>query len=924
MRLLYGIAAWVSLVSAIQRDQVGSLDFHLPLLGPVDGVYFHRPEGEAAGSVCLARSSRNVLAAVHCGSGQVAWRHLLEEDLVTGDEEAEGRTDGLLKVIPYADKVISLSHAGRKLSSWQVQSGHNAWQLDEVTPLVDVATHEDGVFAVLALSQTGSVSSLDGETGQTVWSSRATGEVPIRVTSDAGKVFVLGLQGKAAVIDVFDGKTGKLQESFALPSRPANSADILAFENGVLLWRNGDRKIELNILGLSVVQPIQVATAFENVHAQTLRGKTGPTTLLLEFTSGSTRRSSVYAIPSAADKQSKVIPVYDIPALSTPSASTLTLHEDEVFVVRASSDASSSRLECWKANSHGRVLDSVIIGDLRSTGKHHVAVAAELSDGSDGLIARAMVSTSGGQFAMLQGDAVAWSTEQGIADARKVLFAQLQQHAALEAALNEQLSENVVVDFVARVRRHLAKLGGLIFGPGNVASKAGAEESDAFGLHQYVVAVGQAGQAWALDNADGGAVVWYADEVDPHAQFIDAWMTRSDEAAGAPILSTLLNIGSSSVLIQTDALSGRRLQTSRINEKADLGIVVDEGKAQTIVGVVGGKLELLSDTSHNAAILDSLKDLVLVRERAEQLDGLVVSDNELVPLWQVKLPGRLLATAQPQQGEAIASVGRVLGDRGVLYKLLSRKLLVAATFDDDTSTLIVHLIDTADGSILHTAAHANVSGTKPVRVVFSENWYTYHYWVNGQVHGYEVTISEVYVGARNEKVNLQGDKINVVSRSFLHDRGVRALGATTTLQGITTRDVLVAHDDGTVSALPRRLLDPRRPDTLTSSDKEEGLLAYEPALPLAEDNKLVLSHAYHILGARHFTVQPTLLESTALVAVSGLDIFATRVTPSMAFDILQKSFSKFGIIVSFVALAAATIVMRPMAAKKRLERQWQA
>lgn len=59
--------------------------------------------------------------------------------------------------------------------------------------------------------------------------------------------------------------------------------------------------------------------------------------------------------------------------------------------------------------------------------------------------------------------------------------------------------------------------------------------------------------------------------------------------------------------------------------------------------------------------------------------------------------------------------------------------------------------------------------------------------------------------------------------------------------------------------------------------------------------------------------RPTLLESTVLVFAFGNgDVFGTRVTPSQAFDVLGKGFSKIQLSLTVVALGVGVLVLSPM------------
>lgn len=65
---------------------------------------------------------------------------------------------------------------------------------------------------------------------------------------------------------------------------------------------------------------------------------------------------------------------------------------------------------------------------------------------------------------------------------------------------------------------------------------------------------------------------------------------------------------------------------------------------------------------------------------------------------------------------------------------------------------------------------------------------------------------------------------------------------TKSLNGITTKDLIIAGSDGDVKFIPRKLIDPRRPyktaAQMSAEEKEEELIPYEPVLTLDQKSSL--------------------------------------------------------------------------------------
>ena len=108
--------------------------------------------------------------------------------------------------------------------------------------------------------------------------------------------------------------------------------------------------------------------------------------------------------------------------------------------------------------------------------------------------------------------------------------------------------------------------------------------------------------------------------------------------------------------------------------------------------------------------------------------------------------------------------------------------------------------------------------------------------------------------------------------------------------------------------MKRRILDPRRTNVLSSVEKEEMVIPYEPSILI--DPKEVSTHYNHVIGVQEIKSSPTDLESTSIVLAYGLDIFSTRRTPSKPFDTLSDDFSYAQLLASILVLIGGIAVSR--------------
>lgn len=147
------------------------------------------------------------------------------------------------------------------------------------------------------------------------------------------------------------------------------------------------------------------------------------------------------------------------------------------------------------------------------------------------------------------------------------------------------------------------------------------------------------------------------------------------------------------------------------------------------------------------------------------------------------------------------------------------------------------------------------------------------------------------------------------------------MGQTATLHGITNKNLLVGVTSGQVFAVDTRQLDPRRhPGPATPADKEEGLMPLNPLVYLNLVDSI--SHNTTLFSPQHVHATSTLLESTSVVTVLGVDLFFTRVMPSKAYDMLATDFNKPLLLLIILGMGLAVVILRRMYYKQKLSQGW--
>jgi hypothetical protein len=134
----------------------------------------------------------------------------------------------------------------------------------------------------------------------------------------------------------------------------------------------------------------------------------------------------------------------------------------------------------------------------------------------------------------------------------------------------------------------------------------------------------------------------------------------------------------------------------------------------------------------------------------------------LIPTWSISMPGETIAAIAKPNLETTASLGRVLGDRSVLFKYLNPNLITVITVMQASkqSTSFVYLIDAMSGKlhsrIIHLGAGHISTSSPSVFAIMRENFVIYSFWNHGisedqtatvgysNSSHYEVAILELY------------------------------------------------------------------------------------------------------------------------------------------------------------------------------------
>ncbi|EGO03055.1 hypothetical protein SERLA73DRAFT_103134 [Serpula lacrymans var. lacrymans S7.3] len=611
----------------------------------------------------------------------------------------------------------------------------------------------------------------------------------------------------------------------------------------------------------------------------------------------------------------------------------------------------------------------------------HVAFDVAGSDESTGT--RFLLTSSTGSVQLWQQDLLSWAREESLATIKVAEIVEMPQEKMTEEHVRleeEGFFERVTRQFSdAKNLPQYAVNFARRFATGSHApiSISQDEESvsrDAFGFRQVIVAATSHGKIFGIDSSNG-EILWsrvlglgWAAEVGGTVIPVKLYVTRTVSDGDAPQVTLVTQRRADNTLVDTvifhlDVLTGDDV---RAESKSPSGAIL-EG-----FDIISGPLIeafMLPTQNKTIMLLDEFLQVRIYPDTPEaeaEFQALAPSlhfslrtggpgqrkimghqtiyspDLSMYymayPTWTIPFPPEEDVKAIiPSSPGLLASFGHVLGNRTTLYKYLNPHLtaVLTSSLSNSPPTCSIYLLDGVSGSIVYHSSIPAASGVCDVKATLAENWLVYHYFDDelagsGQSKGHRIVSVELYEGNDiDEKIKSsditsysnKSAEVTAYERSFVLPYGLAALTTTTTKFGITTKDLIVASRKNNIQSIPRRLLNSRRPrNKPTNEEMEEMLVQYDPLLP--DDARLIVSHNYEVANVNRIVTAPSLLESTSLVFVHGLDLFFTRTAPSNTFDVLSENFNKVQLVLTIVGLATAIIVTRPMMRRKRLRERW--
>ncbi|KIW70699.1 hypothetical protein PV04_02944 [Phialophora macrospora] len=949
-------------VKAIFADDAFHVDFHHALLGsPLPPTtFFHKPHSNTNASLLYTVSDKAVLGAIKPKDGSVLWRQSLAGQPVNNASTSylvTAERDGQL--VSGYDRTVACWDGldGRLVWDFTVPEGTRIGGLQAVSGSEPVTGGITQDYVVLALPNDPTAHTtivrIAGDGSEARWqhvdSSTPYG-TPASVAVSAEHIYYITtshglLTSNKATITTLDRATGKeiSQTSAPIESEPlgTNGQYVAAACSNFPFLISTDKSFKsfkFSLLGSPKISTLVLDGKGEDIEDITVIHPchAAATSHFLLHIRGKTRQwAEVYHINT---KSTDITKAYSLPATAEASIFATGNIEEAVFFTRST----ETEVSLYSSESHGQLARWKKSNFKTSPGSSKPHATVEIvSRGKSSYAVRVAEFSSSGDWSLVRNGELQWSRPEMLAYAKIAAWDENGAPDALAEELDLESSINPFTAYVHRVKRHLHDLASLPEYLRSIPDSILRSSPDAdttarqslVGSKLIMLGTSRK-EVIAVDATVPGLLRWQTD--------LSAQISGDNEMRSIGVDS-----GRVSIYLSDGSLIVLNSTTGALIEHQSGSIPVAEliqipGSPSPAVIKVGadGVPQPATDFAPNTAVEGNV--VVTLSPEGKAIGWTIGQNVEQTWILQPQ-PGFKIASAISRAAhDPVASIGRVLGDRSVLYKYLNPNIaLLLAT--SDSRSMTIYLVDAVTGSILHTATHNGILSGNVVPAVLSENWLAYSFTsFDPMTSGIsnQLVISELYESsAPNDRGLLSSLPTNysafapdaaaarpyVISQSFTVAEPISHLAVSQTAQGITSRQVLATlSNSNAIVGIPRELLDPRRPvdRDANATEREEGLLRYSPVLDL--NPQWYLTHAREVLGLESVLSSPSLLESTSMVFAYGHDVFGTTVTPSMAFDVLGKGFNKGQLVLTVLALGAGVMALRPLVRRKAVEGRWRA
>ncbi|XP_065936544.1 ER membrane protein complex subunit 1 isoform X2 [Magallana gigas] len=962
--LLLGVLQTLPISQALYEDQIGKFDWHQQYVGKITDMFWDQSFN--AGKRVLVSSERHVLASVHSHNGSLAWRKVLEDG-------PRGRID---KTLHSGNLLVTLTGGGRFVRKWNAGSGLADWEVSlpgSKSGRADLIQCGRDLLAVMIQD---AVYGLDPRSGRQKWSvalPQSNQVVYTHLFTSGTNLFVIGRSLGQQVTWVTVDMEGVVRSTESVKAPWLSESTQCEVTNGGVLicYRSEDQSVQtltltdgqvfkstsLQILGLE---------PSEEVSMETLRKMEEP----LIFLRTAKNHMALLELTKDGVKLKK-----DLPSICAAQVVSL---DDKSMLFTLERIPGELKMKVYDMETGSEMADLYqTITYLPQHGYPQRIEVLMFKKRDLRLGSRfAILSEDYSMQMVLKAGKIAWRREEALAYVLSVEMIDLpvsENQAKYEDEFGSH-KDDIATMFMKRFKTQISQLKTYIqqqlqklqghrhhHHDTEAMAESGSDDDDEdltrdeFNLNKLIVLVTGAGKVFGVRSTNGH-IEWehFFPELAPfdgnNQQKLLLFVQRTTAHFPNPPQCTVVGKHKGTgngFLFSFNPISGepvdtpptgqvlnyRITQTSMLGELDDhflRGILLMDPDNQ--IHVFPGKcLSVLKKTFGSQYMFVADRETGFIKGyRTVPNQGKFLMEN----VWTVNLQKKQQTITQvvgKRPLEQVHSQGRVLGDRSVLYRYLNPNLVVVVTegeFIEQSqrggvfNTINLYLLDSVTGHMVFHCSHKRAKG--PITVVHSENWVVYNYF-NQKSRRLEMAVLELYEGKEQSNSTAFSSFSSprqplVLRQSYIMPLFISTMATTVTEKGITSKQIIFALKLGGLLALPKALLDPRRPLVPTQETMEEGTIPYIPELPV--NAEAIINYNQSLYNVQGIHTSPAGLESTSLVLSYGLDLYFTRVQPSKMFDVLKEDFDYFFISAVLLGMFVVTIATQKLSARRALSRAW--
>ena len=354
-----------------------------------------------------------------------------------------------------------------------------------------------------------------------------------------------------------------------------------------------------------------------------------------------------------------------------------------------------------------------------------------------------------------------WTMEESLTDTAASVLVDIPSNPDEPVDLYKLFNE----DLKDRVLRHYGELKDFVKHLTDGGEKVENEllvSHDHHGFKKLAIFASRGGKLVAIETQKG-KTVW--ERFFPTLQPKHIFVTRDYKSGLKPVI-TLISASKDSqetVSMLLDALTGKDFKSDNVTSYMKTTGVVDyavltefageESKIKTVAFVALESSLLFPPHSEVQSKFDrkSFYYYLTPGVGSNFIHGFMGTGMVSLQTWRIDFPdGEEIAAMDVSDKSPVANVGRVLGDRRVLYKYLNPNLASVLTVKrkGKESTLYSYLIDLVSGKIherhVHYGAGYAVGRNGGVKTMICENFVVYTFWNFGGNDTLPNTDKEVY------------------------------------------------------------------------------------------------------------------------------------------------------------------------------------